>query len=1015
MTQTLQVAVKNNGTVVTSGTNTSIAALSDGGHVVTWTVRALTSEVRQQRYTATGAPNGAESQVSASPANDQVQSVVTGLKNGGWVVTWLAGDGSSYGLYSQAFGANGAKVGAQQQVSSVTLGNQSGQSVTALDGGGFVVTWTVLTQGAIGNSFARIFGADGQPKGPDIQVGTAESFGSPDVTQLAGGGFVVTWADFGGSNIHDIFAQVYNADGSKNGGQLQINPTDGWLSDPSVAALAGGGFVVSWDSGSDIYQRVFNVINDAPTGIDKTLTLSSNTQTHTFSAADFGFTDANNHSASAIIFTTLPDNGTLTFNGQNVGVGMVINANFIHQVVYTPATSGTSGTRELGHFTFQIVDNGGTLSGGKNTDATPNTITINQLFNDTPAGTNNTFTLREESPKTFSAADFGFVDSDGGSLKAVIIVTLTATGSLTLDGVKVLAGQSIAAADIGKLIWTPTAASVAAGTDAFTFKLQDNGGTPNGSKDTDASPNTIGLTVNFVHNSPWSQDKTLEIQEDTSYTFKVSDFAFSDPGDPFDPDTFTGIKVSPLWGDLKLNGVDVEEGQFIAVADINKLVYTAAADDYGQYGLYMAYLVVDDGDTSNGGANIGNDPGDLSRIRIDVVSLDDAPTGTDARLTVNEDTAYAFSAATFGFSDPKDFPAQAFTKVIIKKINGNGDLKLDGKIVVAGQTIAVDKLNTLTFTGDKDGFGSNYASIEFAVVDGGSNTGGHKNTSLGNTPTFDLLDVVDTITGTSMADSLKGTAGVEIITAGAGNDILNGGGGGDRLDGGTGNNTASYAGASKGVTASLTSPSINTNDAKGDVYISIENLTGSSYADLLAGNSGANLLIGGLGNDTLRGEAGDDTLNGGVGADRLEGGTGIDTASYAGASTGVRASLITPSINTNDAKGDIYISIENLTGSSYADSLTGNAGINVLAGGSGNDTLFGGAGGDRLDGGSGTDTASYAGATTAVTASLTKPSINTADAKGDTYVSIENLTGTNYADNLTGNTGANVLTGGSGN
>ncbi|MGQ3280426.1 MAG: hypothetical protein ACT6WE_28345, partial [Shinella sp.] len=86
MTQTLQVAVKNNGTVVTSGTNTSIAALSDGGHVVTWTVRALTSEVRQQRYTATGAPNGAESQVSASPANDQVQSVVTGLKNAGWVV-----------------------------------------------------------------------------------------------------------------------------------------------------------------------------------------------------------------------------------------------------------------------------------------------------------------------------------------------------------------------------------------------------------------------------------------------------------------------------------------------------------------------------------------------------------------------------------------------------------------------------------------------------------------------------------------------------------------------------------------------------------------------------------------------------------------------------------------------------------------------------------------------------------------------------------------------------------------
>lgn len=69
--------------------------------------------------------------------------------------------------------------------------------------------------------------------------------------------------------------------------------------------------------------------------------------------------------------------------------------------------------------------------------------------------------------------------------------------------------------------------------------------------------------------------------------------------------------------------------------------------------------------------------------------------------------------------------------------------------------------------------------------------------------------------------------------------------------------------------------------------------------------------------------AGDDCIIGGVGKDYINGGLGSDTASYANTAVGVTASLAAPSTKTNDGYDDRYISIENLTGSQFADVLTG--------------------------------------------------------------------------------------------
>ena len=78
------------------------------------------------------------------------------------------------------------------------------------------------------------------------------------------------------------------------------------------------------------------------------------------------------------------------------------------------------------------------------------------------------------------------------------------------------------------------------------------------------------------------------------------------------------------------------------------------------------------------------------------------------------------------------------------------------------------------------------------------------------------------------------------------------------------------------------------------------------------------------------------------------GGDGTDTASYAGSGSDVTVALsLTSGVVSGpgtggDAAGDTLTDIENLTGSSHADTLTGNNDANVLDGGSGGDTLNGG-------------------------------------------------------------------------
>ena len=135
--------------------------------------------------------------------------------------------------------------------------------------------------------------------------------------------------------------------------------------------------------------------------------------------------------------------------------------------------------------------------------------------------------------------------------------------------------------------------------------------------------------------------------------------------------------------------------------------------------------------------------------------------------------------------------------------------------------------------------------------------------------------------GNGADNAITGGRGDDSLSGGDGADTLTGGRGNDLLDGGAGiNDTASYAGAARGVTVDLALAGAQQTGAGSDTLVGIENVIGSSYDDLLFGSAGANTLQGGSGRDILIAGAGNDRLDGGAGADTLHGGGGADRFVY---------------------------------------------------------------------------------------------------------------------------------------
>ncbi len=336
---------------------------------------------------------------------------------------------------------------------------------------------------------------------------------------------------------------------------------------------------------------------------------------------------------------------------------------------------------------------------------------------------------------------------------------------------------------------------------------------------------------------------------------------------------------------------------------------------------------------------------------------------------------------------------------------GNGDDKFINSGSVSGAVTLGGGYDELENTGEIFGNVSLGSSggvfINAGVVRGNVTLGGSFDTGF-----------LDSSQGAIYGSIVGGGAGNTIKTSDVGNSVF-GGGGFDNVRGGTGDDT------------------ISTFDG----------------GDLLLGGSGDDKLNGGTGADIMAGGAGDDEYTvddaGDFVTEVRQGGNGHD---FVRVVAGVSFDLT----NKAQARGEIedlfmdgltFLENINGTGNDLDNTITGNDGINTLDGRGGNDQLFGAAGNDVLigglgddilrgmdgndtildgegadviDGGADVDRVDYVLATSGITAALDNTLTAAGGAAGDSYVSVEILAGSNFADILRGSAVANVIFGRSG-
>ncbi|MBM4355768.1 MAG: hypothetical protein FJ109_18590, partial [Deltaproteobacteria bacterium] len=238
--------------------NPSVARLAEGGFVVVWEGYAQDtsdSGVFGQMFNADGSASGNEFQVNTYTPGNQVNADVAALGDGGFVVAWESPDGGGkyYGVFCQRFDSGGARAGAEFQADSYMLGDQRAPAVAGLGGGEFVVTWHSMYQDFSGlGVFGQRFSAAGTKLGTEFQVNTQteKNQGAPSVAPLAGGGFLVAFDGQGtGWSGMRIFRARFYPDGTNQGTDLEVSVYKGSsLTGPRLAPLAGGGAAVVWNS-----------------------------------------------------------------------------------------------------------------------------------------------------------------------------------------------------------------------------------------------------------------------------------------------------------------------------------------------------------------------------------------------------------------------------------------------------------------------------------------------------------------------------------------------------------------------------------------------------------------------------------------------------------------------------------------------------------------------------------------------------------------------------------------------
>ncbi len=215
-------------------------------------------------YNAGGAPLGNEVQINQNGAASQWRPLIAPTPSGGFCVAWSGDwDGDSF---FRLFDSVGNPQTGDIQVNTF-LDNAQVDPAPAVNSAGtiFIAFIDFAGYGNVGtlfNLWGRSFSSTGVPIQPtEFPITTFTGNGHQKDPRVAADGlgrFIVVWE----SDVHDgsgygIFARIYGADSQPIGPEFLVNSiTSGDQFNPAVAGENDGGFVVCWNDSSTGSSRI---------------------------------------------------------------------------------------------------------------------------------------------------------------------------------------------------------------------------------------------------------------------------------------------------------------------------------------------------------------------------------------------------------------------------------------------------------------------------------------------------------------------------------------------------------------------------------------------------------------------------------------------------------------------------------------------------------------------------------------------------------------------------------------
>lgn len=290
-TNSTQTTSSTNNFLVNERSMQSLAMDANGNIIVTWSSlgQDVPGEVDfygvyARRYDATTKQWSSEflvNQDTAAPndqrSGNQLASSVAVDDEGDFIVTWSSysnyqDDLGGYGIYAQRYNRDGTVAGGPFRINQTTASDQSDTSIAMDADGDFIVTWTSRNQEGNGTRgiYARRYNKDGTPKDTNdvlINTYTTNDQIHSSVAMDGTGNYIVVWESDGqtGDTSWGIYGQLFNADGTKKGGEFRVNTfTTNGQRYANVSMDATGNFVVTWTSdrgtagGAEIYARRYD-------------------------------------------------------------------------------------------------------------------------------------------------------------------------------------------------------------------------------------------------------------------------------------------------------------------------------------------------------------------------------------------------------------------------------------------------------------------------------------------------------------------------------------------------------------------------------------------------------------------------------------------------------------------------------------------------------------------------------------------------------------------------------------